>query len=72
MPLTPLATVAAAGGARESPAEIGSEARPICWLTRLLAAIDDARGDQQAKQRQRDPANRRGHPHAGLSSHSSK
>jgi hypothetical protein len=31
-----------------------------------------ARGDQQAEQRQRDPANRRGHPHAGLSSRSSK
>jgi hypothetical protein len=27
-------------GASASPAEIGSEARPICWLATLLAAIE--------------------------------
>jgi hypothetical protein len=30
----------AAFGISWSPAEIGSEASPICWLVRLLAAIE--------------------------------
>jgi hypothetical protein len=29
-------------GARASPAEIGWDARPICWLARRLAAIETA------------------------------
>ena len=44
------------GGASASPAEIGCEARPICWLARRLAAIDTAAAISHAEQGESDPA----------------